>query len=103
MNYTKQDFVETMQRLQAFYNDLNEAETALRKLNPDNYFFFPEPFEIVVDTLIKVFDDKDDWILYFLYDCDYIVKCSEVKIQDSVYGTITISNWEDVYDLLVQE
>ena len=100
---SKDVFVNTMTRLELLDERMGEVDTALRNLCPDfNGFYVPETIDIVLDLLKDVFNDKYDWIEYFVYELDWLTKYREGCITDANGSPIDLSSWEKVYYYLFE-
>lgn len=100
---TKKTFVDTMNKLQELDEKLNTVDVALKNLSPDfGGLYIPDFFDITIDILQEVMNDKDDWLMYFVYERDWL---RDMKLGDITVGgkPILIETWEDVYDFIVKE
>lgn len=99
---TKETFVNTMNKLEEFDNKLTKIDTAFNELNSDFCSFYTfEPFDIVIDLLEEYFNDKEEWLYYFVWDYNWL--------KDLQHGAVTIdkepvdlSDWGKVYDFLME-
>lgn len=64
-------------------------------------FIFQIFFDITIDILQEVMNDKDDWLMYFVYERDWL---RDMKLGDVTVGDepIQIKTWEDVYDFITE-
>lgn len=100
---SKDVFVNTMTRLELLDKRMEEVDIALKNLCPDfNGFYVPETIDIVLDLLKDVFNDKCDWIEYFVYELDWLTKYREGCITDKNGESIDLSSWEKIYDFLIE-
>lgn len=105
---SKEKFVEIINRLKD-YNDLQDKIQNLFRDNIDNQemdFMNAGSIcigheSVVVDLLKNIFDDKYDYIGYYLYECDY-GRETENKIFDNDDKPIDISTPEKLYDYLIK-
>ena len=105
---SKEKFVEIIERLRN-YDDLQKKIQELFKDNIDNQemdFMNAGSIcigheSVVVDLLKNIFDDKYDYIGYYLYECDY-GRETENKIFDNDDKPIDISTPEKLYDYLIK-
>jgi hypothetical protein len=99
---TKEVFVNTMKRIAELNRKMENADDALTKLCPDFCgLYIPESFDILSDLLKEVFDDKDGWIDYFMYELDYLRRYEKRSVVDKLSNPIDCSSWEKVYDFLI--
>lgn len=99
---TKKTFVDTMNKLQELDEKLNAVDVALKNLSPDfGGLYIPDFFDITIDILQEVMNDKDDWLMYFVYERDWLrdMKLGDVTVEDE---PIQIETWEDVYDFIAE-
>ena len=101
---SKETFVNIMNRLQTLNDNMDAANMAFKKLSPDFCgFFIPEVFNMVIDVLNEIFEDKEDWYLeYCIYELDFLrsFKMGDVISVDG--DPIDLSTWEKVYDFLIE-
>ena len=99
---TKTTFVDTMNKLQELDEKLNAVDVALKNLSPDfGGLYIPDFFDITIDLLQEIMNDKDDWLMYFVYEKDWL---RDMKLGDVTVGDepIQIKTWEDVYDFTME-
>jgi hypothetical protein len=97
---SKENFIKYINKLKELYdiqNAINEAGCKLENFT----ISFAEYEQIVVDILIDTFDDKEDWLSYYIYEINFG--------RDYKPGTISIngkdvlmSNAGELYDLLME-
>ena len=99
---SKELFVKTMERLKSLDEKMNAVDDALHELSPDFCsFYVPEITDIVVDLLKGVFNDKDNWLDYFVFEKDFlrIMKYGDVMVDNNI---VDVGNWGNVYDFLIK-
>lgn len=99
---TKKTFVDTMNKLQELDEKLNTVDVALKNLSPDfGGLYIPDFFDITIDLLQEVMNDKDDWLMYFVYERDWLkdIELGDITVEDE---PIQIETWEDVYDFITE-
>lgn len=95
----KENFVKYIHKIENLHHieeNINKATNGL-----DWFISFAEHEQLMIDILEDVFDDKNEWISYFIYELDFGKKWRN--------GTITF-NGEDIpmstarglYDVLVK-
>ncbi|MCK9268661.1 MAG: hypothetical protein M0P14_08115 [Alkaliphilus sp.] len=99
--FSKEKFVKIMTKYEKYdniYDNLNEAAKGLEFFK----FYHSEFADLVIDTLIEAFKDKDYWIAYFIFELEFGKKWTKGSINDN--GKIVVlQTAEDLYDLLVGE
>ena len=98
----KKTFVDTMNKLQKLDEKLNAVDIALKDLSPDfGGLYIPDFFDLVINILQEVMNDKDDWLMYFVYERDWL---KDIELGDITVGDepIQIEAWEDVYDFIAE-
>lgn len=99
----KKTFVDTMNKLQKLDEKLNAVDIALKDLSPDfGGLYIPDFFDITIEILQEVMNDKDDWLMYFVYERDWLkdMKLGDIEVEGK---PIPIETWEDVYDFITKE
>lgn len=99
---TKELFITTMKRLVSLDNKMNAVDDAMHELSPDFCsFYIPETTDIVVDLLKAIFNDKNDWLGYFVFEKDFLrtMKHGDVMVGQDI---VDVGNWGNVYDFLIK-
>lgn len=100
MKYDKEKFVDSMTRIVSEYDKLNKwvdkLETCFYRAGEDVYehCFLGEAVELLSDLM----DDKEEWINFFIYECD--CKWFEYEVDGKTYS---INGYEELYNLIVGE
>ena len=81
---------------------VDHINKALREFDPDfSYLVFSRYKDLFFDTITFAFDDKDDWIGYFLYEMG--CKFSKKSVGNFKDGKkIYIRNYKELYALLTK-
>lgn len=99
---SKENFVETMEQLEALDEKMDTVDSAFKELNGDFCgFYITDVFDITIGLLEEMFDDKENgWLAYFVWERDWL---HNFKLGDIEIGgySVVINNWGDVYDFLV--
>lgn len=99
---SKSVFIKTMNEIEAFEKSQEELSDAISKYTAEPVMFYNYKLtETIVDILIDIFNDKSDWITYFLWECDFLRR----DIKDSITINdvpVVINDWGDVYDFLIK-
>lgn len=99
---TKKTFINSMNKLQELDKKLNAVDNALKNLSPDfGGLYIPDFFDLTINILQEAINDKDDWLVYFVYERDWL---RDIKLGDVTLGDvpIQIETWEDVYDFIAE-
>lgn len=102
---SKETFVKTMVAMEKYNKECNDLTDALCAFSPDtdnNFFMNFTLVNAIIDVLREQFNDAEsDWLLYFLYDCDYLKNeyCRSIEVGGKPLDPL-IYTWEDVYDFL---
>lgn len=100
---SKETFVETMKRLEVLDKKMDDVDDALHALSPDfGGFYVPDTLEIVIDLLKNLFNDKDDWLGYFVYECDFLNDLEPADVLDKYNCHVDLTSWHRVYDFLIK-
>lgn len=107
MTLTKEEFREQLKRLQHYYHKQDKFCTCLEDITNENIipaFIYTEPMNDIIVLLVKMFNDKNDDINYFLYELDAIDsdtltvsidKCPEYEDGSALYHDV-----DSLYDYL---
>ena len=97
---SKEIFVKTIEELYDLEKKMDAVDEAMRNINRECGFFVPQTLDIIIDLLEEVMEDKDEWISYFIIECDFL---DDFHYGDIIINgeSIDIKNWEDVYDFIV--
>ena len=100
---TKKTFVDSMNKLQELDKKLSTVDDALKDLSPDfGGLYIPDFFDLAINILQEAIDDKYDWLMYFVYERDWLkdMKLGDIEVEGK---PILIETWEDVYDFITKE
>lgn len=77
----KAQFIKIMEELISLKQDEEYLSKAFTKFEPQmNRISFYRQEELIVKLLKLYLDDKEDWISYFIYECDCGKNPMEVKV-----------------------
>lgn len=100
---SKDTFVKTMNKLEQLDQRMNDVDNAMRVLSPDfGGFYIPEVISMQIDLMSEIFEDRDDWLGYFVYECDFLRDYNPGKAFYEDGSSINITSWADVYDFLIK-
>lgn len=100
---TKRTFVNSMNKLQELDEKLSAVDNALKDLSPDfGGLYIPDFFDLAINILQEAIDDKYDWLMYFVYERDWLkdMNLGDIEVEGK---PILIETWEDVYDFITKE
>lgn len=98
---SKETFVEVMNKLETLDKKMNDVDVAMKALSPDFCgLYVPQTFYIVLDILTNIFNDKSDWLSYFMFELDWLHdwKPGDVLVNDK---PVDLSTWDKAYDFLI--
>jgi len=101
---TKEQFIEYMEKLEQQTNIDKEAGDLLSKYFSgfSGWYDNVRLFDIIFDFLHNEFDDKDDWISYYVYELDFGKDWTEECCKDSDGVIIDLSSSDKLYDFLIE-
>lgn len=67
-----------------------------------NLEIFEEPIVLILSLLKGIFQDKSDWIDYFIYDLQYGEKYTDGMITYENGDFVKLANVDDLYALLTE-
>ena len=100
---TKEMFVKYMEFIERKAAEERQFIKALEKLSPSTYcdaFIYDEYEDKLISLLRFILDDRDELILYRLYDYKDMDEASKAK---QIKETPEVQSWETVYDYLIKE
>jgi hypothetical protein len=89
---TKQEFKKILTELIKLKKDEMALDTALKKFDPDSSLSLLRYESLVVDTLTLAMNDTNEWITYWLYDCNCGKDIKAVKIMGKNVPLKTMDN-----------
>ena len=98
---SKDLFIETMLKLKSFDKKMDNVDSAIKELCPEfGGFYIPEVFDLVMHIFAEIFNDKDDWLGYFVYENDFL---NDLGPEDVIVDDrpVELKNWGDVYEFLI--
>lgn len=99
---TKEKFASTMRWLTDINDRMNAVDVAMKKLDRDFCgFYIVDVVEMIVDLMTDAMNDKDSWVAYFVYECNYL-KDANGKVLINGEPAILFT-WEQVYDFILSK
>ena len=98
----KESFCKVMDDYKSMFNFTDEMNELFDKYKMDGNIFPPLCTETVIDLLEFIFDDKNQWIRYWVLELDFgkYYEDGDIKYDDG--EVIQLKTVEDLYDLLVR-
>ena len=90
---TKERFCKTIRQIQEVY-DYSDKQNHI-----DGYLYEPTCIEQALGLLAFIFDDKDQWIDYWVYELDFGRRYKEGMITYSNGENISLETAEELYEL----
>lgn len=99
----KEVFVKIINGIKAQREHDREISTKLKDIfiDFDGWYDTDKVIAQIEDALKEEFNDKNDWISYFIYDLDFGDSYSEGDVTEKDGTIIDISTVEKLYDFLV--
>ena len=99
---SKDTFVKVMTKLEELDKKMENVDVAITALCPDYCrFYISDAVGIPFDILEDIFNDKDGWISYFVFELNwlhnYYLGAVNVDGKD-----VDLSSWDKVYDFLIK-
>lgn len=80
-----------------FYDDINHV---FQKYHRDDSVLPSYELDTIISLLQFIFDDKEQWISYWICELDFGSKYQDGMIQDKDGNNIQLKTVDDLYDLL---
>lgn len=88
----KEEFIKIMEELISLKQDENYLSEAFTRFEPQmNRISFYRQEELIVKLLKLYLKDTNDWISYFIYECDCGKKPMEVKTKTKTFKLKTLN------------
>lgn len=101
---SRDTFIETMYALESLDDKMNKVEDAMEELcSGFSGFYIQEVFDIVMNMLIEMFKDENDWLEYFVSELDFMHDYKHGYVFDENQQPIEINGWGGVYDFLIKK
>jgi hypothetical protein len=99
----KEVFLKLMKDYKQLIDDIDNVHNAMKKLDPDFGGFCISRVEEFCSKVIKLsFDDKFEWISYYMYDLEWGKKYKKGSVTDKNGKNIPLKTLEDLYKLLTE-
>lgn len=99
---SKESFCRVMDNYKSMWNFTDDLNDLFRKYKSDGEVYPPMCTETVIDLLEFIFNDKDQWINYWIFELDFGKNYEDGYVKDEHGEVIALKTAEDLYDLLVR-
>lgn len=99
---SKDSFCEVMDNYRSMFDFTDEMNEVFKKYNCDGEVFPPMCTETVIDLLEFIFNDKNQWISYWIFELEFGERYEDGDIKNGNGEVIPLKTTEDLYDLLVR-
>lgn len=99
---SKESFCKVMDNYKSMFNFTDEMNDLFDKYKMDGNIYPPMCTETVIDLLEFIFNDKNHWISYWIFELDFGKDYENGYVKDEHGEVIPLKTTEDLYDLLVR-
>lgn len=99
---SKESFCEVMDNYKSMFNFTDEMNELFDKYKMDGNIYPPMCTETVIDLLEFIFNDKNQWISYWIFELEFGKRYEDGDVKDADGSNIPLKTVEDLYDLLVR-
>ena len=99
---SKESFCKVMDNYKSMFNFTDEMNDLFDKYKMDGNIYPPMCTETVIDLLEFIFNDKNQWISYWIFELDFGKDYEDGYVKDEHGEVIPLKTTEDLYDLLVR-
>ena len=99
---SKESFCEVMGNYKSMFNFTDEMNELFDKYKIDGNIYPPMCTETVIDLLKFIFNDKNQWISYWIVELDFGKDYEDGWVTQKDGAVIPLKTVEDLYDLLVK-
>ena len=99
---SKESFCKVMDNYKSMFNFTDEMNDLFDKYKIDGNIYPPMCTETVIDLLEFIFNDKNQWISYWIFELDFGKDYEDGYVKDEHGEVIPLKTTEDLYDLLVR-
>ena len=91
-----------MNNIKKLFIDIRNVDKAMKKLDPDfGGFYVSKLNNILFNTLKIIFEDKNDWIGYYVYELDWGKNWKKGTITEKGKD-VKLKTTSDLYNILVK-
>lgn len=99
---SKESFYKVIDDYKTMFDFTDEMNELFDKYQTDGNIYPPMCTESVIDLLEFIFDDKNHWISYWVWELEFGKRYEDGKIKDENGEDIPLRSVEDLYDLLIR-
>ena len=99
---SKESFCRVMDNYKSMWNFTDDMNEVFKKYNCDGEVFPPMCTETVIDLLEFIFNDKNQWISYWIFELEFGKQYEDECIKYEDGEVIPLKTAEDLYDLLIR-
>ena len=99
---SKESFCEVMDNYRSMFDFTDEMNDLFDKYKMDGNIYPPMCTETVIDLLEFIFNDKNQWISYWVFELEFGKQYEDECIKWEDGEVIPLKTAEDLYDLLIR-
>lgn len=99
---SKESFCEVMGAYKTMFDFTDEMNELFDKYKMDGNIYPPMCTETVIDLLEFIFNDKNQWIKYWIFELNFGKDYEDGWVKQKDGTIIPLKTVEDLYDLLVK-
>lgn len=99
---SKESFCKVMDNYKSMFSFTDEMNELFDKYKADGNIYPPLCTSTVIDLLEFIFNDKDQWISYWIFELDFGKDYEDGWVTQKDGAVIPLKTVEDLYDLLVK-
>jgi len=99
---SKESFCKVMDNYKSMFDFTDEMNDLFDKYKMDGNIFPPLCTETVIDLLEFIFNDKNQWIRYWIWELSFGTDYEDGDVQNPDSSIIPLKTMENLYDLLVR-
>ena len=99
----KKDFCRYMKGIQDVYDYHDDLNDFFGSHRIDGYLFQPDCMDVALSLLEFIFNDKDQWISYWIYELDFGRDYRDGSVTYASGEAIPMKTAEELYDFLINE
>lgn len=99
---SKESFCKVMDNYKSMFSFTDEMNELFDKYKADGNIYPPLCTSTVIDLLEFIFNDKDQWINYWIWELGFGVDYEDGDAQNQDGSIIPLKTVEDLYNLLVK-
>lgn len=99
---SKETFCEVMRNYKTMFEFTDEMNDLFNKYKMDGEIYPPMCTEIVIDLLEFIFNDENQWIIYWVWELNFGADYEDGYVKDKDGSIVPLRTAEDLYNLLVR-